>query len=57
MISAQASVGNAATPPTRGTILMPAEATRHGAANTPQPLSGATSASIIRSRFTSIPLS
>ena len=55
MISAQASVGNAATSPTSGTILMPADAIRHGAANTPQPLRGAASASTIRSRFTSVP--
>lgn len=37
MISAQASVGAAATPPTTGTILMTAEVTRQGAAARPQP--------------------
>jgi hypothetical protein len=35
--SAQASVGAAATWPTRGTILKPADPTRQGAAATPQP--------------------
>lgn len=37
MTAAQASVGRAAAWPTIGTILMPAEAMRHGAASTPQP--------------------
>src|SRR5579863_9911980 len=37
MTSAQASVGAAATWPTSGTIFKPADATRHGAAATPQP--------------------
>ena len=37
MMSAQASVGAAATCPTSGTIFRPADATRHGAATTPQP--------------------
>jgi len=37
MMSAQASVGAAATCPTSGTIFKPADATRHGAATTPQP--------------------
>src|SRR3954469_4901798 len=38
MTSAQASVGVAAAWPTTGTILITAEATRHGAATRPQPL-------------------
>lgn len=38
MISAQASVGAAATPPTTGTILMTADVTRQGAAARPQPV-------------------
>lgn len=37
MISAQASVGAAATSPTTGTILMTAEVIRQGAAARPQP--------------------
>jgi hypothetical protein len=37
MISAQASVGRAATPPTTGTTLITALVTRHGAAIRPQP--------------------
>jgi len=37
MMSAQASVGAAATCPTSGTIFKPADATRQGAATTPQP--------------------
>src|SRR5690349_3753180 len=39
--SAHASVGAAATWPTTGTILSPAEAMRHGAAASPQPLNAA----------------
>jgi thioredoxin 1 len=35
--AAQPSVGNAAACPTRGTIFSPADATRQGAAATPQP--------------------
>ena len=46
MIAAQPSVGKAATWPTIGTILMAAEATRHGAASTPQPLKPETSNSM-----------
>ncbi len=37
MTAAQVSVGAAATCPTTGTILIPADATRHGAAARPQP--------------------
>jgi hypothetical protein len=39
MTFAQPSVGAAATAPTIGTIFSPADVTRHGAANKPQPLS------------------
>src|ERR1700746_729159 len=39
--SAHASVGAAATWPTTGTILSPADAMRHGAAASPQPLNAA----------------
>jgi hypothetical protein len=38
MAAEQASVGAAAMYPTTGTILIPADATRHGAAARPQPL-------------------
>ncbi|CAD6553722.1 hypothetical protein LMG24235_05317 [Paraburkholderia sabiae] len=38
MTSAHASVGAAATWPTTGTIFSPADAIRHGAAASPQPL-------------------
>lgn len=44
MMSAHASVGAAAMWPTSGTIFKPADATRHGAATTPQPETSATQA-------------
>ena len=46
--SAQASVGAAATWPTRGTALIAPEPIRHGAATTPQPLNAIAKATISR---------
>lgn len=46
MTPAHASVGAAATWPTSGTIFSPADATRHGAAASPQPAVDAHNATI-----------
>jgi hypothetical protein len=57
MTSAHASVGAAATCPTTGTIFNPADATLHGAAASPQPVSPAHAASSTASTIRFIGLS